>query len=294
MYIHIKKVFIVLILLFTIVACSCNDENVSNSSVDSQENNFTYPFELNSFWYYGTRNFVSNFRPDSLRNIFGSDTLTGYGDARFIRDTIIGNDTFRVLRNNHADEGHSHATYELYKQTDSGLVRYASYSNGNNFGPFRAGSDTKFTFNGKDFNSLNEIFNCYKYDANIFKDNTSGDTTLIFDDPPVNSLKYPISENLMWDFFNNNNVKITKKYLNFENVNLLGKSYHCIKIQRQWYFDNSEIPDKKLNYYDYFSKEGMVKRDFLIKDIAVNNNLGQVIGYIDAKEESFLNFYLQP
>ena len=290
----LNKIFIVSFLICSIGIIGCSDDSVNNFSANPQENNFTYPFAINSFWYYGTRNFVNNFRPDSLRNIFGSDTITGYGDARFIRDTVIGFDTLRILRNNHADVGHSHATFELYKQTDSGLVRYASYSNGNNFGPFRAGSDIKFSFNDKNYNSLNEIFNYYKYNIDNFKEIVSGDTTLILDDPPVNSLKYPVSENLMWDFFNNNNLKITKKYLDFENINLLGTNYYCIKIQRQWYFDNSEIPDANLISYDYFSKDGMVKRDFLIKDIAVNNKLGQVIGYIDAKEESFLNFYLQP
>ena len=54
------------------------------------------------------------------------------------------------------------------------------------------------------------------------------------------------------------------------------------------------MPDPHLIFYDYFSKDGMVKRDFTIKDVAVSNSSGQLIGYIDVKEEAFLNIFSQP
>lgn len=289
-----NKFLLVQIIIYGIAFSGCDEDDVNNSSADPQEKNFTYPFAINSFWYYGTRNFISNIRPDSLKSIFNNDTIDGFGEAIFLRDTVIGVDTLRVLRNNHSDEGHTHATYELFKQTDSGLVRYASYSDGSNFGPFRSLPDLKFTFKDKSFNSLNEIFGFYINDVYNSDLNLSGDTILVFDNPPVNTIRYPVLKDVEWDFYNSDFVKIKKKYLDFENVNFPGKNYFCIKIRKQYYYENSMTPDTNLIFFDYFSKEGMVKRDLLIKDITVSNKLGQVIGYIDAKEESFLNIYLQP
>ena len=224
---------------------------------------------------------------------FPRDTLTGAGGAIFLKDTVINQDTLRLLRNSHSDPGHGHATLELFRQTDTGLVRVAFYSDGVNFGPFRPNPNSvTLSFNGKNYHSLNEIFNYYKYDL---IDNFSGDTTLIFDNPPKVAIKYPIVQNNEWIFnIVNSATKQTKKYTTFETVNSMGISYYCIKIQKQWYLDGSNNPDSRLIFYDYFSKEGMIKRDFIIKDIAINNSLGQLIGYIDAKDEAFLNFYTHP
>jgi len=278
----------------TISFNSCSDDVVNNNSAPVNEDNFVYPYSINSFWYYGTNNFVTNLRPDSLSNIFDTDTLTGIGGATFVRDTIIGNDTLRLFRNGHSDEFHAHTTLEMYKQTSSGLIRYASYSEGTNFGPFRPlknNMNLKYSVNGKTYNSVDEIFRYYKNFIFRSEYNSSGDTIFIFDDPPVTAIKYPIVKNLEWNFITVQTTQINKKYTDYENVILLGKSYYCIKIQRIWYFDNSTTPAPNLIDYEYFSKEGMVKKDFLIKDIRITNEFGELLGYIDAKDEAFLNIY---
>jgi len=286
------KILIIFIASFSLTLSSCKNEPTGNNSTPS-ENNFKYPYEINSFWYYGTRNFTTNYRPDSLIVYFPTDTLIGVGGAIFLKDTVINQDTLRLLRNSHSETGHSHATLELYRQTDTGLIRIAFYSDRTNFGPFRPNPKTiTLSFKGKKYNSLNDIFDFYENES---RENLSGDTTLIFDNPPKVAIKYPIVQNNEWVFnIVNSSTKLTKKYTTFETVNSMGTSYYCIKIQKQWYIDGSNTPDSRLVFYDYFSKEGMVKRDFTIKDIAINNSLGQLLGYIDAKDEAFLNFYTHP
>ncbi|MEO7357413.1 MAG: hypothetical protein ABIY50_07855 [Ignavibacteria bacterium] len=282
---------LICIIFLTLLFNSCK-EYPSGPADHPSENNFSYPFEINSFWYYGTRNFTNNYRPDSLIAYFPTDTLEGVGGAIFLKDTVINNDTLRLLRNSHSVTGHSHATLELYKQTGSGLMRMAFYSDGVNFGPFIPNPNSaRFKFGGKEFRSVKDIFNYYKNDL---RDYMTGDTTLIFDDPPVVAIKYPIVQNTEWDFNIVGTTKMTKKYTTFESVRLNDVSYNCIKIQKQWYMNGSSTPDPNLIFYDYFSKDGMIKRDFTIKDIAINNSFGQLIGYLDAKEESFLNFYTHP
>jgi len=288
-----KSIKILSLLLFTsALFFSCSEDSVNPGNVP--QDNFTYPFSINSFWYYGTRNFVTNLRPDSLSSVFSTDTISGYGGATFLKDTIINNDTLRLFRNSHSDESHSHTTLELFKQTDSGLIRHAFYSDGTNFGPFRNEKKYKFSINGKEFLSISDLINFYNNDFNPPYDNPVGDSVLFFDNPPVTMVKYPVVTGTEWNFYSVLSIRLTKKYLGYETIVSNDKSYYCVKIQKQWYNNNSLVPDSHLIFYDYFSKDGMVKRDFTIKDVAVSNGSGQLIGYIDVKEEAFLNIFSQP
>jgi len=281
-----------LFILTSLLFISCSEDTINNNVITppdttSSQNNFKYPYNLNSFWYYSTKNFITNLRPDSLNVYFTTDTTIGYGGAVFTKDTIINMDTLKLLRNSHSNNGHSHTTLEYYRQSDSGLIRIAYYSDGINFGPYRPAGNLNFSVHGQTFNSLNELTDKYKSDL------TSGDTTLFFDDPPIKVLKYPLSVNTEWTLINYGTTRITKKYTGYEMVSLPSGNFYCLKIQRKVYY-NSTIPDTNYFYFDYFAKEGMIKRDFLLKDILISNSNGDPIGYIDVKEEAFLNIFILP
>ncbi len=267
---------------------SCSDDTQSSNSPNEPQRDFRYPYSLNSFWYYTTYNFVANYRPDSIRNIIAPDTIVGYGSALFSSDTVIAQDTFRILRNTHSSEGHTHTTIELYKQHDTGLIRHAFYSSGTNFGPFRSSSDLKYSFNGKQYFSITDL----KHE--LRQPDFHGDTSLTFDDPPVLALKYPVYEGSEWLYLDYGATKITKKYSGYEEVASNGRSYFCAKVKRNWYINNSTTPDPNLQFVDYFAKEGMVKRDFVISNVLVSNSLGEPLGYIDVWEHAFLNLYTVP
>ncbi|MEO8664809.1 MAG: hypothetical protein ABI462_04875 [Ignavibacteria bacterium] len=283
------KFRILFLVLSSLVFISCSDNAVNNNDPPSGASDFKYPYKTGAFWYYTTKNFVTNIRPDSIQVYFSTDTIIGNGAAEFSRDSIINNDTLKLLKNSHSTEGHSHTTLEYYKQTDTGLVRIAFYSNGANFGPYRpAPNQLHYSINGRSFHSIQELLNSYN------RDNDQRDSTpLIFDDPPLRTIKYPIAQNSEWLLVTYGTTRITKKYLDFETVVVPAGSFNCIKIQRNWYY-NSPTPEPNSLSYDYFSKEGMVKRDFLIKNVLISNSLGQQIGSIDVKEEDFLNLYNLP
>lgn len=285
-----KNLLVLSFTFFILLLVSCNENPMQPNN--SSEDNFKYPYSINSFWYYKTRNFVTNLRPDSLSVYFKTDTTVGFGDSKFSNDTMINNETLRVLRNSHYNGSHGHTTVELFNQTDTGLIRVAFYSDGANFGPHRPNDNSiRYSVNKKIFSSIEELFSYYKND---FDFDNSNDTALIFDSPPVVAIKYPITLNTEWLFKNVGTTKFTKKYLNFENVKVQSGSHYCIKIQKIWCLDNSLTPEPNLIHYDYFAKEGMVKRDFKIKDIAISNSMGNIIGYVDAKEEAELNIYTLP
>ncbi|MFZ1320871.1 MAG: hypothetical protein WAT71_04885 [Ignavibacteria bacterium] len=278
----IIKCVSVLLILISISSCSDNSQNGNNIEYDE---NFKYPYSLNSFWYYSTKNAVINIRPDSLRQIYNGDTITGYGIASFINDTVIENKNVKILKNEYSLDGHSSMVREYFEQTDSGLIRLASLSSGSNLSPFRG--KYNYYINGKYFNSLNEL------SFGVKNDLQPNDSTVILDNPPVMTLKYPLEINYEWELINNGFVRILKKYSGFENINISGKNFHCMKISRNYYF-SSNLPDENFITTDYFAAEGIVRRDLLIKNINVVNEIGTLLGYIDLSEKTTVNLYSIP
>ncbi len=284
------KINLLIIILISSLIISCSEDMTGGNNPvtisPSQENNFRYPYDLNSFWYYTTRNFVTNLRPDSIITYYDTDTTFGVGGAVFVKDTIISSDTLRLLSNSHSESGHAHLTLEYFKQTDSGLIRIASYSEGASFGPFSTNEvNNKYEVNGQTYHSIRDLLDNYEYE-------NFSNAKLVFDDPPVTTLKYPIVQGLEWHLLSNGDTEIRKQYTDFETVTVRAGTFYCNKVKRNWYY-NSVGPDPKIILYDYFSKDGMIKRDLIIKDILVFNSSGP-IGYLDVKEEIELNIYTHP
>ncbi len=275
---------LILVTLSLSIYSSCSEDNPTVSNPEVPNRNFAYPYSLNSFWYYSTFNYVTNFRPDSLRNIFSEDTISGNGIARFVSDTAINSDTFRILRNTHSSEGHEHTTIELYKQSDTGLIRYGFYSSGTNFGPFR--QSPVFLESPDRARKFKSVFYLLRWHENPAM---QGETTYVFDDPPVNVLKYPITDGLEWKYQDYGPTKINKSYDGFENVTTQAGSFYSARVKRKWYFNNSSTADTNFFQIDYFSESGMVRRDFIIKNVLVTNSTGVPLGYIDVVENAELN-----
>jgi len=278
----IIKCVSVLLIVISISSCSDNSQNGNNIVYDE---NFQYPYSLNSFWYYSTKNAVVNIRPDSLKRLYKGDTASGYGFSSFVNDTVIENKNVRILKNEYSLDGHSSVVREYFEQTDSGLIRLASLSNGSNLSPFRG--NIKYYINGNYFNSLNEI--SFRYNNDLI----SNDSIVLIDNPPLKTIKYPLELNSEWELINNGFVRIQKKYIGFENIDISGKNFHCMKISRIYYFSGS-LPDENFIVTDYFSAEGIVRRDLLIKNINVVNELGNLLGYVDLSEKTTVNLFSIP
>jgi len=262
-----------LILFPAVFYISCSD-NAQNGNNIEPENNFKYPYSLNSYWYYTTKNVITNIRPDSIRKNFDTDTLTGYGISTFIKDTVLSDDTVRIFKNEYSFNGHVSVTREYFNQTDSGLIRKAYLSNGSGLGPYR--NNISFFYGGKYYSSAYDILQ----DAN--NDFQGNDSVITFDDPPVKVIQYPLQVNAEWILTDEPFLTIKKRYTGFEDINISGKNYYCMKINRLYYFNVN--PDENLIFKDFFSKEGIQRREIYIKDIIATNEFGAQIGYIDLSE----------
>jgi len=264
----------------TIYSCSKNEDSIV---APVSPENFKYPYSINSNWFFTTTPYYI-FHPDSVSNyITDLDTAIETGYAVWKNDTVIEGINARVLRTNHTSTAHAYNTTECYVQTDTGLVNLSFDSDGVSFGPFRPNPNYTLLYNGKNYSSIGELKQEFFSESQIITDNSVLNN--------YNCIKYPIVENTEWFFryTSLNPVQLQrKKYLSYEQVQTPAGIYNCIKIQRKGYRGNPEVPDTNYNSMDYFSKVGMVKRSFALKNIAFVYK-GALIGYFDIGQEVILN-----
>lgn len=256
-------------------SCSKNDDAIVSPETPD---NFTYPFTLNSTWFYKTTpSYI--FHPDSVRQYIPDlDTAIESGYTFWKNDTIYSGVNARVLRGNHSSTAHAYSTTEFYVQTDTGLVSVGYTDDyGPGFGPFRPSQNSAFSYNGINYFSVKDFLLKMSVD---FASNAK-----------VNSIKYPITQNMEWFFRSIGTIQTQrKKYLGFETVQTPAGTFNCIKIQRKNYTGNPEVLDTNYISYDYFSKSGMIKRSLIVKNNPYYHN-GEVIGYFDIVQDVVLNSY---
>jgi len=273
----ILNVFVV-ISLIVLSSCSKTDDSIITPN---EPENFKYPYKLNSNWLYKTTLQNINVRPDSIRPYITTTPIYETGYSLWKNDTIIDGVTARVLQSNHSSPVHSHSTTEYFTNTDTGLVNVSYTIYGTSFGPFNINPRYKFGYNGK-----------YYYSIYDFRRDALYELPLTGTDNLANCIKYPVTTNTEWFFRRPNIAQIQrKKYLNFEQVITPAGTFNCIKIARINYSGSPEVQDTNYIMYDYFSKIGMVKRSYLIKNIPFFNSSGEVIGYFDISEEVLLDAY---
>jgi hypothetical protein len=273
------KIFFLLFTAVIFYSCS-KTEDVIVAPVDTSTN-FRYPYSLNSNWFFTTTSQYT-FHPDSVRNYIDEETPVEVGYSIWRNDTVVNGVTAKVLVGNHTSSVHSYNTVECFAQTDTGLVSLSFEGYGPGFGPFRPNSDTKYLYNGKEYFSVFALTNEFIGDRPV---NDNSELT------NFNTIRYPITLNIEWYFrtINLSPLQIQKKkYLNYEQVQTPAGTYNCIKIQRKNYTGSPQILDTNYISYDYFSKVGMIKRSYVIKNIACIYN-SQLIGYFDLGGEVILN-----
>lgn len=275
------KIFFLFLAVLTFYSCSKSDDTIVTPGGADTSTNFRYPYSLNTNWFFTTTpNYT--FHPDSVRNYLDEDTSVEVGYVIWRNDTVVNGVNARVLIGNHSSISHAYNTVEYYNQTDTGLVNLGYEGFGPSFGPFRPNPNNKFIYNGNDYSSLSELTN------ELTGEHTSNDNSILTN---YNSVRYPIRLNTEW-YFRTTNVSPLqiqrKKYLNYEQVQTPAGIYNCIKIQRKNYLGNPEVLDTNYVSYDYFSKVGMIKRSYKIKNIGRVYN-GQLIGYFDVGGEVILN-----
>jgi hypothetical protein len=272
---------ILIIILAASFFYSCAGNTPTNGSgvwtpVDTSS--FTYPFTTGSTWNYKSTYSAENIRPDSIRHYFAEYPFYGSGTITILYDTLINGVTTRVFLEEYKEiqEGDTNIfrSRYYYANYDTALVCYAKrYGWGGSGMPYSANNKIAFKKNGKLFSKPFEVSNYF-----INGMYRSADS-LYIENPPAVVLKYPVVTGTEWIAkYYQGNPWFIKKYVSFVNLFLGASTISCIKTERKI----SSFSD--IEYYDYYSKAGQLKKDFLAKDMIVTNYLGYEIGRADTRE----------
>lgn len=265
----------IIILFAAVFLYSCgSDDTVTNTPppepVDTSD--FQYPFTIGSYWNYTLTVSAENVRPDSIQYYFSSYPLTGHGHTEILYDTIVQiGGPVRVIYDRLILGNDTAASRYYYTNNENSMVCYG----------YRGSTSASFPFR-----KLNEKY----YPAGLLStgiENLSASDTFMVINPPVIVLKYPVIKNTEWIMFDLGSSNISKKYTSWENYHIDTATIACIKSQRIWSNNSDWV------LYDYYSKYGQMKRDYLFRNVQFRNNLGITIGYYDKREVyNVTSFYI--
>lgn len=258
-----------MVLLSSALMISCTDDQVVTPvTVPVDSSDFKYPFTDGSTWSYTITSTASDIQPDSILHYFNSYPRAFSGTVTILYDTLINS----VLTKCFLDEFTNIFSYSnryYYINNDTALILYAArQGNGTGLLPLRK---IKTHLSNTDFDNLNSINN---NELTVYGDTSS-------------TLKYPMTTGTEWtNEYSFGNV--TRKYMGFENINGPNGIISCMKEQYSYSF----FPG---TYYNYYSKNGLMKTYSFINDIAhttVTSPDGD--GTFDSTTETVITDYIIP
>lgn len=273
------------IFILAITFTSCSDGPVATGTLQTQvdTSSFTFPYEIGTIWTYDRVFSAENIRPDSIRHYFTNWPIRGKGEITILYDTVINGITARCFFEEytefHPTDTNTWYNRFYYVNTDTALLCIASRVSTGIFSiPYRPAVENNAGFRMGDMNFKNPL----ELTAFIEQGGNRGGRldSFVIENPPVISLKYPIVIGTEWvSKYIQGQPWSYKKYLSFTLLNVLGAQITCIKTERRIpLFNNSFL-------YDYYSKNGQVKRDYLFKDMSfTTKTMPTGAGFVDIRD----------
>jgi hypothetical protein len=110
--------------------------------------------------------------------------------------------------------------------------------------------------------------------------------TIIFEDPPVLTLKYPITIGSQWTYrYDYHPWRIDKRVVGREDIHLNIGTFNCYHIQWLYDFDHDGNWDEDIWIDDYICEKGMIKRTFSFIGVYYSDENGNVLGSFDMTQE---------
>ncbi len=277
------NLFLLIFTTILITSCDKNENPIGPNGTDG----FIYPLKVGNQWEYNRTFSTFNFRPDTLKNNqFIDTTITSSVIMKIIKKETLNNsiNTF-VFQETLKENNKTFIDDSYYANRDSGLYFYAYRGPG--FVIPKSSHSNKILFKGRYFNNIREITS---YITKAIPQDYILIDSLIYEIPPLQSLKYPIKIGSQWTYtYPGKPWHIDKKILNYEKVKVPAGSFNCFKIQWLYDMNHDSVWDNDIIFYDYVCEKGLIKRSILFKDQIITGEQGsEPLGLFDSKVESIL------
>ena len=273
-----------LLLLF-----SCNKDD--NPIAEKGNDLFIYPLKVGNSWGYNRHFATFNYRPlDSLDYPRYDDSVHYYSKiaVEVVRkETILNSvETFVIRSIETSLSTQSFWSEHYYKNQSDGLYLYAynMYGSGGNGLPKLAGIN-KVVLNGKEFNSVSEVFQ--SLDIILPKTYSVYSDSINYEDPPKKIINYPLETNVIWIFRPPNQpFAFSKRLLGEEPIDYDSQKIQCYKVEWLYDIDGNNEWDENISVIDFISDKGLMKRKLFVKDLVITTSESpDGNGYFDSAEE---------
>ncbi|MFQ3597644.1 MAG: hypothetical protein SNJ55_06455 [Chloroherpetonaceae bacterium] len=267
-------------LKFTLILCAvaifgCNN---SDTPIFSE-----YPLSVGNRWEYERVFRSENFRPINDTSTYGGFTYASPITVEILKKTRL-RDGQEVLEFR-STQGFV-IGYSYINQTGEGLFTYA---HGASPSDIPRNAPIRFSLKGITLASVEELLSMMKGEVQAIANR--GDDTLFYENPPVKSFHFPYQKNFKWAMRESSPFRIEKEYVGNESVSTPLGIQNCVKTKWYWDINGDGIYDLDIEGYDYLNQNGLIKREFFIKDVLVQNSTTDSIGFIDIRDTYQINSF---
>lgn len=247
------------------------------------KNPFVYPLSVGNRWQYSGRYFYSNVQPDSLLPMF-SDTLFSTSTVEITGlDTLFDTTEVYVFHERYGWILDTVDSDAYFKNLGDGFYYYGATSM-NYVAPLKPHPFANFSFRGHRFHDICELFEMIEGRRPVPKP-TGG--AVEYHDPPLKSLAYPLRTGCRWTFREPAEPwRIDKLIGNWRSIEVPAGRFGCFPVRWLHEMDNDRQWDIDIEFYDYISQVGLVKRAITIRGITLTSPVSpDSIGTADVTTE---------
>lgn len=256
--IHSSLLLLALFFVFTLTNCS----------EDDLPEGYNYPSMVGNQWEYSTRVIQHYTNNGVTTNI---DTLTSTNTVKVESSNEIINSRNAVLfsETTYDYTGRIAQGFNYYEITED-VMQLLAYQGGAFMSMPKRNNPEIVRVNGCEFSSLDEL--CGILELNN-KYSSTMDDSLIIESEPCVVYSYPLDIGKEWIYkqYTDPSMLIQKKVLSIENVTTDAGTFECYKIQWQYDMNNDSVWDDNIEYYEYASISGLIKRTMHITRVAMTD-----------------------
>lgn len=273
---HLRRLTLIATLVIFSAACTWGPNSGDK---------FEYPLAVGHQWEYDRTFSTLSYNSDSLA------WVTDYAISSTIVVTIESmttlSDTIPVYV---LEEILTESEYRVFESTSyynnlaDGLYFYA-YRNGGWASP-KALPKEKYILGGREFGSIGEITD---FIVNSIPEQLVVNQSVIIESPPLQSIRSPLRIGAQWVYRTAGNPwRYEKRVVSEETIEVPAGKFRCYKIQ--WLIDVSDKGewDESIQFYDFVSTIGLVKRSVRFVDMVRRNEQADSLGLFDGLDESVL------
>jgi len=281
------KTSLILISLFFLLILISTCGHMTADAPDS----VIYPMNIGQQWHYIGIIDRSEDYPEPIGGEYGIE------DTFYVISEVVGNVLLRdsietiAMGASGAEEPDDLSYIHYYQTTDKGLYIIAYENAGGHIIHPKNSKPALISF--KSYRFAN-IFELSEFMEQALPLNKSLADTVIYEDPPVLTLKYPLTIGSQWTYrYDYHPWRIDKRIIGREDIHLDIGTFNCYHIQWLYDFDHDGHWDEDIWIDDFLSDKGIIKRRFSFIGVNYSDEQGNVLGSFDMTQEytlTALNF----